>query len=76
MRPFIVGDTNWRLLENGVAMATASHERCYLVCGVTRLMEGSVGGGGGCPESVFLSFNECLTVVAAIVVAPPKHNVP
>lgn len=31
-------------------MATASHERCYLVCGVTRLMEGSVGGGGGCPE--------------------------
>lgn len=50
MRPFIVGDTDWRLLENGVAMATASHERCYLVCGVTRLIEGSVGGGGGCPE--------------------------
>lgn len=50
MRPFIVGDTDWRFLEKGVAMATASHERCYLVCGVTRLIEGSIGGGGGCPE--------------------------
>lgn len=28
-------------------MATASRERCYLVCGVTLLMEGSVGAGGG-----------------------------
>lgn len=27
-------------------MATASHERCYLVCGVTLLMEGSVGKRG------------------------------
>lgn len=32
-------------------MATASRERCYLVCGVTLLMEGSVGAGGGdCPK--------------------------
>lgn len=38
-------DPGWRLLENGVAMATASRERCYLVCGVTLLMEegGRVG---------------------------------
>lgn len=27
-------------------MATASHERCYLVCGVTLLMEGSAGERG------------------------------
>lgn len=39
-------DPGWRLLENGVAMATASRERCYLVCGVTLLMEGSVGAWG------------------------------
>lgn len=31
----------WRLLEKCVAMATASRERCYLVFGVTPLMEGS-----------------------------------
>lgn len=35
----------WRLLEKCVAMATASCERCYLVFGVTPLMEGSGGVG-------------------------------
>jgi len=33
-------DPGWRLLENGVAIATASRERCCLVCGVTLLMKG------------------------------------
>lgn len=33
-------DPGWRLLENGVAMATASRERCSLVCDVTLSMEG------------------------------------
>lgn len=39
-------DPSWRLLENVVAVATASRERCYLVCAVTLLMEGRVGAWG------------------------------
>lgn len=39
-------DPGWRLLENGVAMATASRERCCLVSGVTPLIEGRVWRGG------------------------------
>lgn len=53
-------DLGWRLLENEVAMATASARRCCAVCGVLPYIEESegvlggevrVGGaGGGCPE--------------------------
>lgn len=39
-------DPSWRLLENVVAVATASRERCYLVRAVTLLMEGRVGAWG------------------------------